>query len=301
MKEQSDDEFTKGPISFQDHLLSRQVPTLSLPPRVSKAFRSHKQPLRIDEDSSKRSLVLPPLVEEADELHQRPLTLPPLRRSIPPRSTSMSSGTTAIESSFQAGPASDQQDVEVVDISDEGDGYAPIRERRTITTPAPAPKLRTPPASLSHSFASSSREVHSIPEEPEDVEVKELTTPATAAETAKFQFRGRSEPPLRTPPQDSLAPEAPPPDYPPTPSLIRAFERIERAKADAHAQGARLKPPSATAALFASSAARAGPPPSFASASTTSPPGDGAGGLFNEEEWETFWKDVRAKATVARQ
>jgi hypothetical protein len=25
------------------------------------------------------------------------------------------------------------------------------------------------------------------------------------------------------------------------------------------------------------------------------------GELFNEEEWEAFWKDVRAKAAVARQ
>jgi hypothetical protein len=137
------------------------------------AFRSQAQPLRT-EDPSKRSLALPPLVTEADEARLPP-TLPPHRSPLP-SSTSISSGTTVTGTSLQEGSGSYKQDVEVIDISDEGD-ESPTHERGT--TASPAPKYHDPPASsISRSFASSSREVHSLPEEPQDVDVNEAPPPA---------------------------------------------------------------------------------------------------------------------------
>ena len=277
MKEVSDDdETTQDPVKYQDPRpsLQAQTRTIPLPPRLSTAFRSQAQPLPKDEDPSKRPLVLPPQVTEVDE-PRRPLLPLPLSCPTPPRS--ISSGTTVIGSSFHEVPGSDKQDVEVVDISDEG-VESPSRER------PPVPKRRSPPASLSHSFASSSREVHSIPEEPEDdgaLQIRQTNDSSyIESETLRSPPRGRASTP-------------PPPDYPPTPSLIRAFDRIQRARADAHARGVQLT----------AETSRLTPRTTRPSIPGVTPPRDDAGGgLFNEEEWETFWKDVRVKAaTVMRQ
>lgn len=274
MKEDSEGDTLRDPRDIENPYSYSQFQShgrpLSAPPRVSKAFRSSSPPYDMDERPLRPLNLLPQVIEVNGP--RSLLALPPLSRpSLPNRSSVSLSGATAVDVDVDTRviSGSDEQGVEAIDIiEDDGDHLIhpsqEITSSQAQTSSSATPLFRPrPPRSLT---STASREVLPIPEEPED-----QMSSTTVSSLPKEGESSQPQPWLFTT-------NAPPPEYPQTPSLIRAFGRIQRAQAEARAQGIRVVPPTTVA---------------------TSVSPNKAGALFEDEEWETFWKDVRSQAAVA--